>query len=82
MKTTSEISDAAFRAAKKVAGQRRTTLCALIEAGLRRVLDDGDVAKPRRSFRFQRFGRAGSTEEAAGGSWDAIRRVAYEGRGE
>ncbi len=40
MKTTIEISDALFDTAKDVARSRQTTLRALIEEGLRRVLSE------------------------------------------
>ena len=47
MKTTIEVSDALFASAKQFAQQRQTTLRALIEDGLRRVLSDAhDTAKP------------------------------------
>ena len=50
MKTTIEISDAIFDAAKRHAIERGTTLRALVEEGLRTVLDsrpDGDDFKLR-----------------------------------
>jgi hypothetical protein len=40
MKTTLDLSDALFFDAKQTAKQHQTTLRALIETGLRRVLDD------------------------------------------
>ena len=40
MKTTIEISDALFASAKSFAQQRQTTMRALVEDGLRRVLSD------------------------------------------
>lgn len=40
MKTTIEVSDALFNAAKELAQQSHTTLRALVEEGLRRVLAD------------------------------------------
>ena len=40
MKTTIEISDALFASAKRFAQQRQTTMRALVEDGLRRVLND------------------------------------------
>lgn len=40
MKTTIDISDALFASSKTLAQQRQTTLRALIEDGLRRVLRD------------------------------------------
>ena len=47
MKTTIEMSDALFSSAKELAQQRQTTLRALVEEGLRRVLSDSQArAKP------------------------------------
>lgn len=47
MKTTIDLSDALFTTAKKVAIERQTSLRALVEEGLRRVLaDSGTQAKP------------------------------------
>lgn len=43
MKTTIEVSDAIFFSAKQLAQQSQTTLRALIEEGLRRVLSDARV---------------------------------------
>lgn len=40
MKTTIDLSDALFAAAKNCAYERQTTLRALVEEGLRRVLSD------------------------------------------
>ena len=40
MKTTIEVSDALFASAKRLAQQRQTTMRALVEDGLRRVLND------------------------------------------
>ena len=47
MKTTVEISDALFNSAKELVQQNQTTLRALVEEGLRRVLADSHArAKP------------------------------------
>ncbi|MFZ4623256.1 MAG: hypothetical protein ACOYNF_03365 [Rhodoferax sp.] len=47
MKTTIEVSDALFVSAKNLAQQSQTTLRALVEEGLRRVLNDAQTtAKP------------------------------------
>jgi predicted transcriptional regulator len=40
MKTTVDLNDALLNRAKRIATQRQTTLRALIEDGLRRVVDD------------------------------------------
>ena len=51
MKTTIEVSDALFLSAKSFAQQRQTTLRALIEEGLRRVLNDSQP-KMKQAFKL------------------------------
>ena len=48
MKTTIEIADAILERAKRAAAREKTTMRALVEEGLRRVLDD-----PRRAGGFR-----------------------------
>jgi hypothetical protein len=69
MKTTLDISDPLLREARKIATRERTTLRALVEQGLRQVVDD---TKRRRRFRRPELRDAG---------WDRLRDMAYEGRG-
>jgi hypothetical protein len=78
MKTTVEITDALFKDAKRQAERERTTLRALIEEGLRRLL-----AERRRRGRFvlRRVTFRGAGIDPEVGSWEEIRRRAYEGRG-
>ena len=52
MKTTIDLSDALFKSAKEVAQQSQTTLRALIEEGLRRVLSDYK-APPKAAFKLK-----------------------------
>jgi hypothetical protein len=52
MKTTIELSDALFSSAKALASTRKTTLRALMEEGLRRVLADSQ-AKAKPAFKLQ-----------------------------
>ncbi len=52
MKTTIEVSDALFESAKGLAQQRQTTLRALVEEGLRRVLSDSH-AKAKPAFKLK-----------------------------
>lgn len=81
MKTTIEIADAALAEARRVAEREGTSLRALIEEGLRRVLDDRRAR--RTAFRLRRAsfkGRALSPDfERAG--WAATREAIYRERG-
>ena len=43
MKTTIELSDALFHSAKELASKSQTTMRALVEEGLRRVLNDAQA---------------------------------------
>lgn len=80
MKTTIEVSDPLLEEAKRVAARDKTTLRALIEAGLRAVLKER-----RRRGRFQlreaSFRGTGLSEEFKGADWKRIREAAYESRG-
>jgi hypothetical protein len=52
MKTTIEVSDALFHSAKEFAQQSQTTLRALVEEGLRRVISESQ-AKAKPSFKLK-----------------------------
>lgn len=80
MKTTFDIANSLLEEARRAAGERGTTLRALVEEGLRRVLGErrgGD------GFRLRKvtFGGSGLQADVAGTGWAEIRRRAYEGRG-
>jgi len=80
MKTTVNIADPLLSAAKRLAAQEHTTLRALIEEGLRRVLERRERRVPfelrRASFRGN-----GLQPEVTEGQWERIRDLIYEGRG-
>jgi len=80
MKTTVEISDGLLAAARKLAVKRGTTVRALVEEGLRRV-----VQAPRKGGRFKlrdrSSGSGGLRPEFRGASWEQIRDASYGGRG-
>ncbi len=80
MKTTVEIPDPLAEEAKAVARRERTTLRALIEAGLRQVLRD---RRRRSRFRMRdaSFRGRGLQPEFRDGDWQRIREASYEGRG-
>lgn len=80
MKTTVEIPDALLGEARALATREQTTVRALIEEGLRRVLSerrDGGAFHLRKAS----FAGQGLQPDAAGASWDRIRDLAYEGWG-
>jgi len=64
-----------------MAQRESTTLRALVEEGLRRVLGD---RRTRGAFRLRpvAFGGDGLHPDVGEGDWDAVRRRTYEGRGE
>jgi len=80
MKTTLDISDPLLREARKLAARERTTLRALVEQGLRRV-----VAEKRRqpAFRLRKasFRGRGLRPELKDVGWERLRDLAYEDRG-
>jgi hypothetical protein len=80
MKTTVEIPNALLAEARRVASREGTTVRALVEEGLRRVLADRRQAGPFR-LRKASFKGHGLQPGLANASWDAIRDLAYEGRG-
>jgi len=80
MKTTIEIPDELLTEARRAAESQGITLCALVEAGLRRILSE----RRARSFRLRRatFGGEGLQPGVREGDGAAIREQSYEGRGE
>ena len=80
MKTTVEIVDSLFDEAKRLAAEENTTVRALVEEGLRRVVEDRRANEPFTLRRVTFRGR-GMRPNAGDGSWDAIREMVYEGRG-
>jgi Arc/MetJ family transcription regulator len=81
MKTTIELSDPLLEEAKRVAARDKTTLRALVEAGLRSVLRERR-RRGRFVLRDAAFGGDGLAPEFADADWDRIRGAAYEGRGD
>lgn len=80
MKTTVQIPDSLFEEARKLAHRERTTLKALIQDGLRRVIAE---RKRRGRFKLRKatFKGTGLQPHLAGASWEKIRELSYEGRG-
>jgi hypothetical protein len=81
MKTTIELSDAALDEARRVAQREGTSLRALIEEGLRRVLADRRARRAGFRLRDASVPGEGLSPELAGESWPAIRDTIYRERG-
>ncbi len=80
MKTTVDIPDSLLEEARKLASREGTTVRALVEQGLRRVLAE---RKRTGAFRLRKasFKGTGLQPGVAGASWEQIRSLVYEGRG-
>jgi len=80
MKTTIQIPDSLYKEAQKMAREEHTTMKALIEAGLRRVISEH---RQRERFKLRRatFKGRGLQPDFEGASWDKIRDTSYEGHG-
>lgn len=80
MKTTFDIADSLLNEARRVASERGTTVRALVEEGLRRVLGERRSAG---AFRLRKvtFNGEGLQSDVAGAGWEEIRRRVYESRG-
>jgi hypothetical protein len=80
MKTTIEISDPLLEVARQVASQEKTTVRALVEEGLRKVIEE---RKQGVGFKLRRatFKGQGLQPQVAGASWEQLRELIYQGRG-
>jgi len=80
MKTTIEIADPLFKEAKRLEAQEGTTVRALVEHGLRKVLTERGG---RSEFRLRNasFKGKGLQTDVRGLPWECIRELADEGRG-
>jgi len=80
MKTTVDIPDSILEEARKLAAREGSTVRALVEQGLRRLISE---RKRPGGFRLRKatFKGEGLQPGAAGASWERIRDMAYEGRG-
>ena len=81
MKTTIEIADALLTDARQVAAREGVTVRALVEQGLRRVLDERRRRATKFKLRKASFKGRGLQTGVAGSSFDRLRELAYEGRG-
>jgi hypothetical protein len=80
MKTTVEIAGPLLVQAKRVARREGVTLRALVEEGLRQVID-GRAARPGFTLRKASVGGSGVQPGVIEGRWELQRDLIYEGRG-
>jgi hypothetical protein len=80
MRITVRIPKSLLEQAKHLAAREHTTMRALIEEGLRRVLAGRHGARPFK-LRKASFKGNGLQPGLAGASWQQIRDAAYGGRG-
>ena len=80
MKTTVQIPDSLLTEAQRVARRERTTLKALVQEGLRRVVDE---RRRQKTFHLRKasFKGDGLAPAMEGAPWERFRDMAYEGRG-
>ncbi len=76
MKTTIEITDSLLTEAKKLAAARATTLRAIVEEGLRKVIEE----KPKKPFKL-RDCSVGDPKRIQKLNWPEIWEDLYKGRG-
>ena len=81
MKTTIDIADRQAREARQAAKKRGTTLRALVEEGLRLVLERHPERQRAKAFRLVTFRGRGTQPGIEEGDWETIRSLLYEGRG-
>lgn len=80
MKTTIQIPDSLFEEMRSLAHQEQTTMKALIQEGLRRIISE---RKQPARFRLRKatFKGHGLHPDLMEATWDQIREKSYEGRG-
>ena len=82
MKTTIEIRTELLRRARDLARAEDSTLRALVEEGLQRVVEERAGRRRRKPrFRMATFRGDGLLPGVSEGGWRAILDIAYEGRG-
>lgn len=81
MKTTIDIADPLFRAARKEAARRGTTFRDLVESSLRAALSAASGSSAQFRLRRHPFGGQGIRPGIGEGDWAGVRAAIYEGRG-
>lgn len=77
MKTTINLPDALWQSARRYAKEHNTTVTALIQEGLHKVLHER-ITSQRFALPDCSFGEGGLSAEFCGRGWDQIREAAYD----
>jgi Bacterial antitoxin of type II TA system, VapB len=77
MKTTLDIADPLLREAKQLAARDGTTLRALVEQGLEKVVAERKRPEKTREWTIKPFHGQGLTDEFKNVGWAKIRNAAY-----
>lgn len=80
MKTTIDIPEQLLAEAQALARREGTTLKALTQEGLRKVIAEIKKGKTKFALRDASFGGEGLSPEFQGASWERIRDAIYDGR--
>lgn len=80
MKTTVDITESILEEARKLAARNHTTVKALVEEGLRRIIAD---RKRAGTFKLRKvsFKGKGLQPHLTDASWESVREITYKGRG-
>jgi hypothetical protein len=76
MRTTVEINESLARQVRALMARRKTTLRALVEEGLRRVVEE-NRSRPSFQLRDASAGEGGLAEGVDDASWDTLSRFLY-----
>lgn len=80
MKTTIELPDSLLEAVREMARREKSTLKALMERALHRLLEESGQ-EPAFKLRRVSFRGEGLQPGLESASWERIRELSYEGRG-
>jgi hypothetical protein len=76
VKTTIDIAELTLKEAKRIAAEEGTTLRAVIEEGLRRVIDDREQRDTGFRLRDVRYGRGGVVADIDINDWMTFKHLA------
>lgn len=81
MKTTIEIADAVLEQGQRLARQEHVTLRALVEEGLRKVVEEHEIRRKPFKLRPVKFLGGGFQPGLDEGNWEKVRELVYKTHG-